>query len=139
MTTATINPTSILEAKMKFTVGIIAIGIVVASFSGFGLIRSLLFSQSAEQTSQAQPLATPQPFHAAPNVKPWQGSDQGSVEQPGTNNVDLIPVPTAAIPWPTFDPNVPVVTDFVVVIPSDNGINQTNNGFTTHSGLKGGK
>lgn len=125
---------------MKFLVGVIAIGIVVASFSGFGLIRSLLFNQPAEQAiNPVPPIVTPQPFSAAPNVKPWQADGQGSMEQQPNTNVDLIPVPTAAIPWPTFDPNIPVVTDFVVIIPSNDGINQTNNGFTTHSGLKGGK
>lgn len=138
MTTATVTPATMLETKMKLTVAMIALGIVVASFAGFGLIRSLVF-QSTPATDQAQaPLATPQPFQAAPNVKPWQAEGQGTVEQPNTN-VDLVPVPTAAMPWPTFDPNIPVVTDFVVVIPSNEGINQTNNGFTTHSGLKGGK
>lgn len=137
MTTTTLTPATMLETKMKLTVAMIALGIVIASFAGFGLIRTLIF-QSTPTDQALTPLATPQPFQAAPNVKPWQADGQGTVEQPNTN-VDLIPVPTAVLPWPTFDPNIPVVTDFVVVIPGSNGINQTNNGFTTHSGLKGGK
>lgn len=131
-TTATPDMAKIQQAKASLALLLLSLGVPLAILASFSLMRATVFQPSA--LTQIQPAPT-SPWHTAPNVVPPQ-FNSGS----GQSQSQLVPVPTAVEPWPTFDPNVPVVPDFVVVIPSNNDIQQSTRkgGYTTHSGLKGG-
>lgn len=143
MTTTTLpHELAIQQAKANLALLLLSLGIPLAILASFSLMRATTFQPSATQVEPEgalfQPTPVPtSPWHSAPNVTPPQFNSGG-----GQSQSQPVPVPTAVEPWPTFDPNVPVVPDFIVVIPSSNDIQQSTStsrgGYTTHSGLKGG-